>query len=225
MKHYSMFLLAACLGACTINQLQPQQQGLLTYDGRQADIVSAGMTDGIVPIAAMSGHRGAYGVGAYAGLDGEVTIIEGRPYVTQIRGDGFSLSNSSDGAVIFGVWTTNTRWQDEPVPTSVSSYEQLQVFIQQRAQAAGIDTATTPFPFLLKGVPEELVWHINVDRTEGRPMTRELFQQSKQTYVMRHQAVTITGFYSEQHHGVFIGTYAPAITDPDLQNALHMHLV
>lgn len=97
--------------------------------------------------------------------------------------------------------------------------------MQQRAQAAGIDTSSTAFPFLLTGAPAELTWHINVDRTEGRPITRELFQQSKQTYIMREQPVTIIGFYSELHLGSFIGTYAPGITDPETKNAMHMHLV
>jgi hypothetical protein len=39
--------------------------------------------------------------------------------------------------------------------------------VKERARQAGLDTAV-PFPFLIAGTPRELVWHINVDRTEGR---------------------------------------------------------
>ena len=77
----------------------------------------------------------------------------------------------------------------------------------------------------MAGKPPELRWHINVDRTGGQPITRELFRQSKANYVMQNEEVTIVGFYSESHHGVFIGTYAPALKQKGVKNAMHIHLV
>jgi hypothetical protein len=58
---------------------------------------SYGTTEGILPIAEMSGANGAYGVGACEGLDGEITIFKGKPYVTKVRGDGFIMDNSQSG--------------------------------------------------------------------------------------------------------------------------------
>lgn len=201
------------------------KDGLVEYAGKQGEIVKSGKTEGILPIAEMSGANGVYGVGAYEGLDGEITIFEGKPYVTKVRGDGFVMDNSQNGKAIFGAWTKNTQWRDEPVPTDVKTYYDLQRFIKERANAAGIDTISTPFPFLLTGKAAELKWHINVDRTEGKPLTRELFKKSKDNYVMKNEEVNIVGYYSEKHHGVFIGTYAPAMKDKDVKNALHIHVV
>ncbi len=79
------------------------------------------------------------------------------------------------------------------MPAEVTTYPELQGFIQQQARRADIDTATTAFPFLMEGAPASVTWHINVDRTDGEPVTRESF--------------------------------APAMADTDVQNALHMHLV
>ena len=198
--------------------------GLVEYDGKQGAIVASGKTEGILPIAEMSGANGAYGVGACEGLDGEITIFKGKPYVTKVRGDGFIMDNSQSGMAIFGAWTNNMQWRDEPVPADVKTYYDLQRFVKARAAAAGIDTSSTPFPFLVTGKPAELKWHINVDRTGGKPITRELFRQSKANYVMKNEEVNIVGFYSEKHHGVFIGTYAPAIKEKDTKNAIHVHL-
>lgn len=199
--------------------------GLVEYYGKQGAIVASGKTEGILPIAEMSGANGAYGIGACANLDGEITVFEGKPYVTRVRGDGFIVDTSQDGMAIFGAWTKNTQWRGEPVPTEVKSYHDLQRFVKARAIAAGTDTSSMPFPFLVTGKPAELKWHINVDRTGGKPITRELFRRSKANYVMQNEEVTIIGFYSESHHGVFIGTYAPAIREKGARNSIHIHLL
>lgn len=114
---------------------------------------------------------------------------------------------------------------DVQVPASVKGYVDLQNFVKAQAKAAGIDV-TKPFPFLLVGTPAEIKWHINVDRTEGKPITKELFVKSKAPFVTRTEAVDILGFYSENHAGVFLTQFAPAIKEGSgMQNAIHIHLV
>lgn len=225
MKKLFVIIGALSVTACATTPFPASKDGLVEYFGRQADIVAKGQAEGQVPIAAMSGSNGAYGVGAYAGLNGEITIYEGKPFVTQVRGNGYVMSHADTGAAIFAAWTKNREWRDEPVPAEVKTYLDLQRFIKARAAAAGIDTSTTPFPFLLTGTPAELKWHINVDRTEGKPITRELFAKSKENYVMKNEPVDIVGFYSEKHLGAFIGVYVPAIKEKDVKNAIHIHLV
>lgn len=83
-----------------------------------------------------------------------------------------------------------------------------------------------PFPFLLAGTPVEIKWHINVDRTEGKPITNELFVKSKETFIAKNELVDIIGFYSETHAGVFTSQYAPAIKEGSgMKNAIHIHLI
>jgi len=214
-------LTAACATAASVPAIR---EGLVEYYGAQKTIFDTGKAEGRVPLAAMSGANGAYGVGAYAGLDGEITVFEGKPFVTKVRGSGFTMEHGHDGAAIFAAWTKNTQWRDELVPDSVKTYLDLQRHVKARAAAAGIDT-DQPFPFLLTGMPAELKWHINVDLTEGKPITRDLFAKSKAGYTMKNQAVDIVGFYSEKHPGVFISAYAPAIKEKDVKNTIHVHLV
>ena len=114
---------------------------------------------------------------------------------------------------------------EQPVPDEVKGYVDLQTFVRSRAQAAGIDV-DKPFPFQLAGAPAEVKWHINVDLTEGHPVTRELFAKSKANYVLRNEPMDIVGFYSENHPGVFISAYAPAIpAGGSARNAMHIHMV
>ena len=75
-------------------------------------------------------------------------------------------------------------------------------------------------------MPAEVKWHINVDLTAGQPITPELFAKSKANYLLKNQALEIIGFFSENHPGVFISSYAPAIRPGDnLKNAIHIHFV
>lgn len=226
MKLNKLALGALFISTCTMTEVTVFKDGLVEYYGKQGAIVASGNAKGVLPISMMSGENGSYGVGAYDGLDGEITIFEGKPYVTKVRGDAFIMDHTSNGSAIFAGWTKNSQWRDEqPVPADVKTYYDLQHFIKARATAVGIDTNTTPFPFLMTGKAAELKWHINVDRTEGKPLTRELFKKSKANYVMNDEEVNIVGFYSEKHRGVFIGTYAPAMQGKDIKNALHIHFV
>ncbi len=90
------------------------------------------------------------------------------------------------------------KWEDIPVPETMKGYVDLQKFVKSQAEMAGIDT-TKPFPFLLSGTPVEIRWHTNVDRTEGKPITKELFLKSKEQFVTKNEPVDIIGFYSEHH--------------------------
>lgn len=224
MKNLYALVGALAVAACATTAVPAVKEGLVEHYGAQKTIFDTGKAEGKVPLAAMSGANAAYGVGAYAGLDGEITVYEGKPYVTKVRGNGFTMDNSQDGSAIFSAWTKNTQWRDEPVPAEVKTYLDLQRFVKARAAAAGIDTGM-PFPFLLTGTPAELKWHINVDLTEGKAIDKKLFAKSKANYVMKNQPVDIVGFYSEKHPGVFISAYAPAIKEKDVKNTIHIHLV
>ncbi|MBN8475495.1 acetolactate decarboxylase [Sulfuritalea sp.] len=215
---------ACALAACATATIPAVKEGLVEYYGSQKTIFDTGKAEAKVPLAAMSGPEASFGVGAVAGLDGEITVFDGKPYVTKVRGKEFTMDHGRDHAAVFSVWTKNTQWRDELVPASVKSYLDLQRHVKVRAAAAGIDT-NQPFPFLLAGTPAELKWHINVDRTEGKPVTRELFAKSKVNYTMKGTPVDIVGFYSEKHLGAFIGTYVPAIKEKDVKNTIHIHLV
>jgi acetolactate decarboxylase len=213
------------LAACATTGFPSLTDGLLTYAGSQKTIFETGKAEAKVPVAAMSGAPDFFGVGAVAGLDGEITVFEGKPYVTKVRGNSYTMDHSQEHTATFAVWTRQTAWTEQPVPSTVKGYLDLRNFVKARAATAGIDVSK-PFPFQLVGTPTEVKWHINVDLTEGKPITNELFAKSKASYVMKNEPMDIIGFYSDRHPGVFISAYAPAINvESGVKNAMHIHLV
>lgn len=223
MKKMSVVILGVMLAACAT--VQSTKEGLVEFAGAQKNIFATGKAEQALTVATMAASTDSFGVGAVADLDGEITVYQGKPYVTKVRGDSFTLDHGMNHRAMFAVWTRQSKWREEPVPKEVRGYLELQSFVKARAAAAGIDV-TKPFPFLLTGAPAEVKWHINVDLTEGKPITRELFAKSKANYVAKNQPTDIVGFYSENHPGVFISAYAPAIkSDIGAKNAIHIHMV
>ena len=176
------------------------------YIGAQREIFKSGRADAQISLAELSDQPNLYALGPVAGLDGEITIFDSRPYVSQVRGDGdaYVVDRSFDHGAIFLAWAQMREWDDTAVAESVSSYKELETFVKQAARERGIDT-DAPFPFLMSGTVHEIVWHINVDRTGGQPITRELFQKSKQKYTLRRERVDNFGVHSERHGGILMG--------------------
>jgi len=148
-----------------------KKEGLIEYVGAQKDVFKTGKAASVVSLEDLTGHKGLYAVGPMDGLDGEITIFDSKPYITQVRGNDYTVDKTFKHGAFFLVWTEQANWIDTPVPATVKGYVDLQKFVKAQAQAAGIDVAK-PFPFLLKGTPAEIKWHINVDRTEGKPITK-----------------------------------------------------
>jgi len=205
--------------------VEPKRDGLVEYIGAQKNMFDTGKAEGVLGLKFFQGKNNIYAVGPAALLDGEITILNSKPYVAKVRGNDYQVDNHFDHDILFLVWSQVDRWNEIQVPESVKTYVQLQKFIKDQAAASGMDVSK-PIPFQVGGAPMEIVWHVNCDRTEGKPITRELFAKSKAIYTMKDEPVDIIGFYSERHNGIFISQYAPAIKPgSDEKNAVHMHLV
>jgi acetolactate decarboxylase len=208
---------AAILGA--------RKEGMVEYVGAQRDVFKTGKASSVVSLEDLADRKGLYAMGPIDGLDGEITVFDSKPYITKVRGDDFIMDRTWKHGAFFLVWTEQNKWQDIPVPATVRGYVDLQNFVKAQARAVGIDT-TKPFPFLLSGTPAEIKWHINVDRTEGKPITKELFFKSKQPFTTKSERVDIIGFYAEHYDGIFLTKYTPVIKEGSgTENAIHIHLV
>jgi acetolactate decarboxylase len=220
-----LFILCVIVAACAAAVLNSHKEGLIEYIGIQKEIFKTGKAASVISLESLANRPGLYAVGPIDGLDGEITIFDSKPYITKVRGKDYVVDNTLKHGAFFLVWTEQSKWTDVPVPNTVKGYVDLQKFVKAQAQTVGIDT-NKPFPFLLAGTPIEIKWHINVDRTEGKPITKELFVKSKEPFVTRNEPVDIIGFYSEHHAGVFLPSYNPAIKEGSgMQNVIHIHLV
>jgi acetolactate decarboxylase len=158
MKKMSVVIFGLMLAACATAVVQSTKEGLVEFAGAQKNIFATGKAEQTLTVATMAASADSFGVGAVAGLDGEITVYQGKPYVTKVHGDSFTLDHGMNHGAVFAVWTQQSKWREEPVPGEVKGYLELQSFVKARAAAAGIDVRK-PFPFLLAGAPAEVKWH------------------------------------------------------------------
>lgn len=118
-----------------------------------------GDTGGEVKLADLPQSTGSWGVGALAGLKGEVLLRNGRLLVT--RGDEpqgrVAAPQTGDEAVLFAASRVR-QWTEVTLPAGMTQ-EEFEAFVLEQAQSLGLD-GREPFPFLVQGSYPRLIWHV-----------------------------------------------------------------
>jgi alpha-acetolactate decarboxylase len=127
--------------------------------GSFKQMAHTGNTAGVVKLSALSNTHGNYGIGAIAGMRGEILQWDGRLLVSRghsAKGET-SPANASDEAVLFVQAKVDT-WQEVPVVTDMTQ-PQFETFVMEAARKVGID-GDRAFPFAVRGDTTNLVWHV-----------------------------------------------------------------
>jgi alpha-acetolactate decarboxylase len=123
-----------------------------------------GDTGGQVKLADLPQSPGTWGVGALAGLAGEVLLYDGRLLVS--RGDSHkgmtTMAKPSDEAVLFAAARVQ-EWRDLPLPSDMTQV-QFEAFVVKQAMGLGLDI-NQPFPFLVDGRFPDITWHVVTGQT------------------------------------------------------------
>jgi len=148
-----------------------------------------------------SGRPDVIAVGPVGELDGEVTAIDGRWFITRMR-DGKPVTTDETGIHAgFLVWADVPAWRDPvEIDATVSSHRELEMLIADLADANGLDT-DTPFPFRVQAVASALDWHVLAPPRDGQEQGGHLDSAFKQR--LEQVEVELVGFFSRHHAGVF----------------------
>ena len=143
-----------------------------------------------------------YALGAIENLKGEIQIFDSRPFITSVvdRKLTFDTTFSKKAALL--VYATVDRWKTIIIPDTVSTYEQLENFIEQKAKGNHINIHE-PFPFLIEGRADSIDWHV-IDWIEGdMEHSHEKHRTSGLYGTLNDRQVELLGFYSDSHHAIF----------------------
>jgi acetolactate decarboxylase len=171
----------------------------------------AGDVRGQVSLAELPRSPGLYAVGPAADLNGEVTVVDGRLHLARVEHGAVRTSTDYQGQASFLVWATVPTWQDAVrLGTAASSQADLEKLVEAKARSAGIDPAS-PFPFLLRGTVKKVDYHVLTPaEARGGHAAAPGHGDSALNLKASGERVTIIGFYSKAHEGVFThrGSYA-----------------
>jgi alpha-acetolactate decarboxylase len=103
------------------------------------------------------------GVGAVAGARGEITIFEGKLYISYGKPDDHPAPEKESASLL--AIATADQWQSITVDRDVAP-DAVEAFIADSAKAHGID-AEKSFPFELRGTLMPYIMHVNVAPIDG----------------------------------------------------------
>lgn len=155
---------------------------------------------GKIELAPLAALPHVFAVGPLEGLQGEVTIWDGKPLISTIVNQQLQVDNNLSGKACFLVYGQARAWKKLKITSSLGLAE-IDDLVKREATKIGINTEQ-PFPFLIKGTAEDARYHV-LNRTESTLTGPALHEQAKVRFTITHSPVQLLGFYSEHHQGVF----------------------
>jgi alpha-acetolactate decarboxylase len=192
-------VLVALAGCATTTPL-PSQYGVEFKGSLKA--VHYGDFTGRVPIAPFESTPGLYAVGPVADLDGEITIADGKVYLSKVISGRVASTSVSGERASFLVWAKVPNWQPAtPLIHPASNHEALENLVEQMAVKAGLDTEQA-FAFRMRGVVDGVTYHVLQPLPPGAPAADH--KTSSKVVKAKDQNAQIVGFFSKHHAGDFV---------------------
>lgn len=164
-------------------------------------MIHEGRIEARAPLAQIVGpHR--YGLGALARLDGEFIVLDGKAWTSRPSEPIRSAAAGRGDSVTLAVYSTVRAWRSMRV-TEPIALGAIGDTLASRAPQFGLPSGG-PFPFLAEGAADSLRWHV----ADGRklppgPSSHEAHAAAAIRGVRDAENVTLLGFYSDHHQGVF----------------------
>jgi acetolactate decarboxylase len=169
-------------------------------------------------------RAGLVALGPANRLQGEISILDDHTYLTVIDSLGQPMpSNSENFTAPFLVWAQVKHWHPIGEIASISGNKQLEKEIERVALKAGLDI-NIPFPFLLKGIPTDIEYHIISKPESQLTHSHDLHKEAKVSFRIADEEVVLVGFYSRLHEGIFTHANDYIHTHIILQNGITGHV-
>jgi len=173
---------------------------VLRYAGSIREAIMMGKRDAVLDLRTLRGKPDLWGLGALAGLTGEVTIADGQSLLARVgTGRSIQVTEGYDGDATICVWAEVPSWQTTSVPPDIRTYSELEIFVGDAGKKAALSQA---FPFVVTGQPTRIDFHV----VDAKPNTLPGMpaHQAIQIPFESHQLeATLVGFWSNRHEGIF----------------------
>lgn len=215
-----LLLLTAGLSIAQHKDVQPPvaHDGLEVY-GSFRRLAHTGDTAGKVALGAIRAEPGVWGVGALAGLKGELAVADGRVLVS--RGSDLNGRTEppgpSDMATLYA-GAKVSAWKAVTLPNEMDRQE-FERFLEASAKKLGA-AQDAPLIFRVEGVFPKLIWHV----VRGRPSHAGAVTAHGGQHANPHAAMNV--FEEPGNRGQLIGIYSGEALEGVVSHPgerLHLH--
>ena len=188
-----------------------ENQSIIQVVGAMKNVMWKGELGGTISLDTIKDKNGLYGLGPVEYLTGELLILDGKSYVSTVTSDStMEVHETYQVKAPFLVYTNQTDWDIEDLPSEIKTIKELEEFIDKRTL-----NDNRPFVFKLKGQIDSAKIHIQNLAKGTKVSSPEEAHQGQTKYFIENSDVEIIGFFSTEHKGIF--------THHD--SNVHMHLI
>ena len=218
-KQFVLLFLAAAMFACTSTQTEQESKEDnveeiytdIQIAGAMKDVMWKGELAGVIELDSIQNKSGLYGLGPESFLTGELLVNNGQAYVSRVLTDStMEVVKTFDVSAPFFVYGNVREWEETNLPGAIKSAKDLEVFIDEHSKEL-----KRPFAFKLIGSVSAATIHIQNLPAGTKVSSPDEAHQGQTPYAIQNENVTIVGFFSTEHQGVF--------THHD--SWMHMHLI
>lgn len=181
-----------------------KQSGKVQHIGTMRETVRLGKTASRVTLRDLP-KKNLYAVGPLEHLAGEITVFGNKAFVTEVDENGtISTNNDWDAGAPFLVYSQVHKWREIKVQKSVKTIKDLEMWLDKTLSHFELPQ-NEPFPFLIKTSLARIQFHI-LKKVEAELLNlnpHEQHDRRKVKFEKLNSTVTLVGFFSRQHQGVF----------------------
>lgn len=164
--------------------------------------VHRGDHDSAITVNPLLAEPGLVAIGVGAGLDGEITVVDGEAHVAIVRFGRLAerdVDGSSATKAAFLAWAHVPEWGEATVLSSdIPDLATLDRIVAEHVTRAGLPT-DEPVPFVIEGMVESVKFHV----LSGPPRTAGAdHRESAMNLHAGNVPARLVGFHSTRHAGV-----------------------
>src|SRR5579862_8273787 len=130
----AFILVTLTAGLCWLAKGAPAQDKSVPevevlWVGEMRKVMLDGDLSAAIDLRKLANKKNLYALGPVEGLQGEVTVWDGKPSIARIRNKKLVTSDSFDFKAIFLVFAYVPQWHEQAVPEKVSSEKELEDFV------------------------------------------------------------------------------------------------
>ncbi|WP_377059502.1 acetolactate decarboxylase [Rufibacter immobilis] len=204
-----LVLLTAILTSVSAHAQQTSNQVKIV--GQMRNVMWKGQLHGNIHLDTIATKKNLYGLGPVEYLSGEVLIIDGKSYRSEVVSDtAMKVEETYDLKAPFFGYANIARWSERTLPASIQTLQQLEQYLDKETK-----DSPRPFMFKLAGVVEQATIHV-VNLPKGSKVSSpDEAHKGQVNYQVKNKPSEIIGFFSTEHKAIF--------THHD--TFLHMHLL
>lgn len=188
--------------SCDPNRKPPvfeAQDGNLTVVAAMRDVMFDGKTGGQINLDTIVERAGLYGLGPAEYLRGELLILDGQAFRSQVvSATEMKVEATYAAKAPFFVYTHQHAWKEVLLPPEIRTLPQLVSFIDEQTTRA-----ERPFVFKLRGPVKQAGIHVQNLPFGVYPSSPKEAHIGQTNYELADRDVDIVGFFSTHHQGIF----------------------